>query len=59
MRNIDLSLVYYLIREYKPDAFFESGIWRGRCTFIVAESLKQLGLDIPYYIACSSKYRKL
>jgi hypothetical protein len=58
MRNIELSLVYWLIKTFKPNGFFESGIWRARCTFVIAESLKYLELDIPYYIACSKKYKK-
>tara|TARA_Y100000034_G_C6788729_1_gene352958 strand:- start:56 stop:730 length:675 start_codon:yes stop_codon:yes gene_type:complete len=57
MRNIDLSVVNWFLKKYKPSAFFESGIWRGRCTIIMAECIKRLDLGIPYYIAILKKYR--
>jgi len=53
MRNIDLSLAYWFLKKYQPDGFFESGIWWGRCSYIVAESMKQLKIDIPYYLAAT------
>lgn len=58
MMNVELSQVYWFLKKYKPKVFFESGIWWGRCTYIVAESMRQLGMEIPYYIAATSQYKK-
>jgi len=59
IRNIDLSLIYWFMKKYRPDGFFESGILWSRSTCVIAESMKRLKLDIPYYIAATCKHQSL
>lgn len=59
MRNLELSIVYWLIKTYKPTAFFESGIWWGRCTYPTIEGIRRLGINIPYHIASTYKCEQI
>lgn len=59
LSNVELFAIFCTINKYKPDIFFESGIWKGRSTLILLECIKNLDLKTKYYAAAFPAYTNI
>lgn len=43
MWNVELFLIYCFVRHYKPETVFESGLWKGRSSVVLASAVQKNG----------------